>query len=406
MTVRNMALSSLMMDRIGGVNSSSGPQMFPQPGNGTNQQQTNPAGTTEAIRSFGRALHSALNVINRDRGSIFNALSGNTSDNEVATVNVDNNRTISSMPPRDTTIEVFQVAQAQENEGEEVEAEEREVESGAHTFEIEAGGRVHTFTINVLDTDDNASIQARMAQAINNRDIGITATVETGRNDAGNTTTQLTLAGDRTGTNSAFVVRDVAGDLAESMGVNQATQEAQNARFRVNNGFERVQQTNEVSIAAGATVTLQGEGTAEITFQRNTDAQVEAVTNLVNTINDAMRNTRAADGRGSERFIRDLAGMNQTFSNSLSRVGIDVQLNGQLRIDEARLERAAESGELGRLFENRQVGFAGRVDRIASNAANTNFYQNAPAPVSFNLPNNFFDFGNAFNTWNMVSMFG
>jgi len=402
MTVRSMAMSQIMMGRIDGIHG--GSSLFPQPGQNINQGQGNPAGTTQAIRNFGRSMQEALGVINRDRGSVFDALEGRTADRDIATVQVQNNRIISNMPPRDTEIQITQVAQAQENEGDALQAEERAVDSGAFTFEIEAGGNVHTFMINVLDTDTNATIQTRIAQAINNRDIGVRATVDI--TQAQGDATRLNLEAVRTGTGGAFEVRDTIGNLAEAMGVTQATQVAQNAIFTINGGFERVQQTNEVNIAAGVNVTLQGEGTTQITFHRDTGAQVEAVTNLVNTINDALWGTRAADGRGSEMFIRDLAGANQTFANALGRVGIDVQLNGQLRIDQARLTQAAEQGDLGRLFDNRNIGFAGRVNRIASNAANTNFYQNAPAPVSFNLPNNFFDFGNTFNTWNMVSMFG
>jgi len=404
MTIRSMAMSDIMVGRIGVMQATGQMPQAPQFPGRPGANQNNQATTNQAIREFGRDLQSAVSEINRNRGAIFNAVEGNTANNNVATVDVDNSRTIRSMFPQDVEITVQQTALAQVNEGEELLASGRDFQSGTQTFEIESRGQTHSFTINVLDSDTNASIQNRMADLINSRNIGINATVSASQNNNQNYS-QLNLTS-QTGSANAFEVRDTVGNLAGSLGVTDATQEARNARFSVNGGFERVSASNEVNIAAGVTATLQGEGTTRITFSRDQSQQTEAVTNLVNQINDALRGTRAADGRGSERFIQDLAGMNRTFQSSLGRVGIDVQANGTLQINETRLNQAARDGTLGNLFENRNIGFGARVERIASNAANTNFYQNAPAPVNFTARNSLFDFGNMGNTWNMINIFG
>jgi len=336
---------------------------------------------------------------------VFNTLEGRSSYASVATVAADNARRVVSMQPQATRIDVRQVAQAQANEGDVLAAAGGAVGSGSFSFEIEAGGRTHTFNINVTGSDDNSSIHRRMAEAINSSDIGVRATVETARTD-GTNTTQLNLTASQTGTNSTFTVRDVAGNLTEEMGVTSTSQDARNAIFSLNGGFERHSQSNNVSLATGVTATLQGEGRTDISFGHNVTEAVRGVTDLVNALNSALRNTNAGDGRGSERFISDIQGMNRIFASQLSRVGIDVQNDGQLSINQDRLQRAAADGSLGRLFENNNSGFSARVSRIANNAASSNFYRNTPAPVNFTSPNTGFNFGNVGNSWSFLNMFG
>ncbi|MCL2225981.1 MAG: hypothetical protein FWB96_13520 [Defluviitaleaceae bacterium] len=389
MTVRSMALNHLRADGFHGIGF---PGSRTQNTGGVNSgaNQSEPVANAN-IRSAGQAISGALRTLAGAGGE----LQGRTSDAEVATVRVDNNRTIASMPPRDTSIDVRQVAQAQTHVGDAMTASARNVSAGTHTFEIETGGRTHTFNVNVLEGDDNAAIQRRMAATINAADIGITASVRAGREDGAAVST-LTVASSQTGTDNEFSIRDAAGsNLVHAMQVDGSTEDsqaAQNALFTVNGGAVRESQSNDVNIGAGVTATLTGTGQTEITFGRSAENALSAARDLVNAINSAIRGTNANDGRGSERFLNHLIGTNVTFASTLSRAGIQVQRNGQLAIDESRLQAAAESGALENLG-----GFASRMERISSNAVNTRHYANSPPPVEMRLNN--FDFGNNANLW-------
>jgi flagellar hook-associated protein 2 len=394
-----MALNTLQASGWHGRPNSSWNPSANLPGNTGNQNHIT---TNQNIRNAGRAISEAVGSLT-GRGSVFGTIEGRTSDADVASVRVDSSRLISSMPPRDTTVNVQQTAQAQVNTGDALTSSARAVDSGVFRFSIEAGGRTHEFNINVLDSDDNASVHRLMANAINSRNIGVTASIQTGTAD-GAATSALTLTASRTGTNNAFSVTDTTGNLTATMGVSAVDQQARNAVFSINGGQERVSQTNEISLAAGVTATLRGEGETNITFAHNAQDARSAVTDLVNSINSAMRNTNAGDGRGSARFLQDLHGLNRTFASALGRIGIEVQNNGQLAINENRLNSAIEDGSVSRFFENRGSGFVSRVERLANNAVNTNHYVNAPPPVNFN--NNNFNFGNTFDSWSMFNLFG
>jgi len=391
-----MAISTLQAGGFNPLRGGNTMQGITPPSTGTGNQ--NHITTNQNIRNAGQNIASAIEELT-GRNTAASTLEGRTNNADAATVRVDNARTIASMPPRDTVIDVQQTAVSQTNTGDALASSARAVDSGAFTFEIEAGGQTHTFNINMLDSDSNASVQQLMARAINSRNIGVTASVATGT-EGGTTTSALTLTANRTGTDAAFTVRDVTGNLAESMGVDTVTREARNAVFTVDGGTARTSQSNDISIAAGVTATLQGEGRAEISFGRNAEQAISAARDLVSALNSAMQNTRAGDGRGSSRFLSDLHGLNRTFESSLARIGIDVQDNGQLSINQSRLEAAAQDGSLGRFFDNAS-GFAGRVERIAFNATNTRSYANAAPPV--NVSNNNFNFGNTSDVWSLFN---
>jgi len=401
MNIRMMAQNQLMQSGFNVRGSSFAPPAW-QNNNTTNQQQNNFPASNAALRAAGSNIQNAMGNMT-GRQSALNTLEGRTTDADVATVRVDNSRTIASMPPQNTTIDVRQTATAQANAGEALVANERAVDVGSFNFAIESGGRTHNFNINVAEGDDNATIQRRMAEAVNARDIGVRATMAI-EGTGEEATTRLTLTGTQTGANNTFTVIDeFSGNIASAMGVAETSQEAQNAVFSLNGGFERTSQSNDVNIGAGITATLQGEGTTQLSFARNTQQAIDAATNLVNSLNSALRNTNAQDGRGSERFVSDIQGMNRAFANSLSRVGINVQGNGQLSIDEARMQRAAADGSLEQLFD-RNSGFGGRAERISSNAA-SGAYRNAPAPVNISSPNTNFNFGNVDNMWSIMNLF-
>jgi len=389
-----MAQNMLMQD--GFFRRPTVPPAWTNPANNRNTEaapETNPA-----IRTAGHNIRAAMDVLSGRSQSV---IVGLTSDNGVATVQVDTARTIASLAPQNTTIDVRQTASAQVNEGDDIDADAPWL-AGDFTFEIEADGRVEEFTIAVTADDDNASVQRRMMEAVNASDIGVRAAV-TADNTAG--TSRLTFTGTQTGAENSFEVRDVdGGTLASAMGVTAATTEARNAVFTVNGGFERQSQTNEVVLGAGVTATLQGEGRTEITFQRSAEDTVSAVTDLVGAVNAALRNVNASQGRGNAAFVSDIHAMNRTFESSLARVGIGIAENGQLTIDQSRLQAASEDGSLDRMF-NSNTGFAGRLSRIADNAASSRLYRNTPSPVNVTAPNGF-DFNNANDPWSMLSLFG
>lgn len=418
MTVGNMARSEVMINRVmggfggmggvGGIMGNLGPSsvgsisaQFPNLGINNNAGFGADFTTSPAVREEGRNLLESLRAITNDRQSPFNTLRANSTEASVATATVDNARTLRTMPPQSTRVEVSQTAQAQVNSGQALTASGRDVATGNFAFSIEQGGRTFDFNINVLASDTNESIQRRMAAAINQRNIGVTASVETTAASGGNpATSALNLTASNTGTNAAFSIVDRTGNLAATLGVDTTDQQARNAVFSLNGGPNRSSQTNEVFLAPGVNATLRDVGTTTITFNRDTDTAVRAATEFVASINSAM-SINAPRGSGAERFVADLAQMNRTNSAALSRVGINVGNDGRLSINQDALQRAAGDGSLERLLGSSDSAFNVRAERIATNAARSNVYQNVQPNFGLNQGGNIFFPG---QSWSMLNM--
>ncbi|MDR0272874.1 MAG: hypothetical protein LBI27_06115 [Clostridiales bacterium] len=404
MDVRMMAQNQLMASGFD-WRSSSVPPAWTSKGNEglANRPQDNSVSSSNAtLRSAGAGIQSVVAGMQGNKNA-FSAVEGRSSHTDVATVSVDNSRANASLL-RDTAIDVKQAATAQANAGDAVSASGRDIASGDYRFSVETGGKTYDFNIKVAAGESNEAVQRKMAEAVNARKIGVTASVSTTK-DGNDTASRLTLTAANTGTGSTFTVTDRTGNLASDMGITSVSTQAQNAVYSVNGGLERTSESNQINIASGVTATLRGAGTTDITFARSTDQQVSAVKNLVNSLNSALRNTKTTDGRGSERFASDIIGMNITFAPSLSRVGINVQDNGQLSVDENKLQQAASDGSLAKMFENTTSGFAARANRVSANAASGG-YRNSPTPVDYTSQLTNFNFGNTGDMWSWMSFLG
>jgi len=395
MTVRDMALNHLHSNGWYGIGF---PGNRPTASGAIRPGVNQPAPQTNAaIRTAGQNLTNLLDALSGAEGY----LRANTGDANIATVLMDRDNMNANMPPRDTTIYVAQVAQAQANVSDAVESRGL-INEGTYTFQIAVGDQLHDFEIEVSAGDDALTVQRRMADAINDADIGITASVQTGTRD-GVAISAMTIAANETGTEAQFAIRDTgSGDLISSMnldGMTAASRAGQDAMFRIDGGELITQQSNEIELAAGVTATFTGRGETRITFDNSPQETINAARDLVNAINSAIRGTDPNDGRGSERFLNDLIGANINFAPLLARAGIEVQENGQLAINETQLRDAIESGT----FERTIGSFTSRIERIANNATNTRHYANAPQPVQMNLNN--FDFGNTSSKWAMMNLF-
>jgi hypothetical protein len=99
-----------------------------------------------------------------------------------------------------------------------------------YRFEIEIDGKAHELSFNADHKETNKSFQQKMADAINEAGIGVTASVtvdEDGKNSA--LSIESTVAG------TAFTIKDVEGNAVELTGINTVTQEAQNPQQAIVN---------------------------------------------------------------------------------------------------------------------------------------------------------------------------
>jgi hypothetical protein len=313
----------------------------------------------------------------RGSSSVFGAARAVSDNTERMSINSTDPNRARSANRSSFTVDITQVAQAQRNEGEALQASANAAgaggfTAGSHQMTLQSGGRSFNVSFNVSQTDTVRDVQNKMASAINSTNSGVRASVSF-NNDTGEST--IVLQSERTGVERAnqpnFTLNSTVGNASQVTGANNVTQEAQNAQFRVNRGFTGTMQTsrsNEVDLGFGVNATLNQTGQVQVNMQRNETAQINAFRDMVNQFNGMLDAARS----GSDRLQRELNGLVRTHSHTLRNAGISMNSDGRMQIDEARMDRAAQSGALERLATDRahtSSGFVNRLSRIADNAA-------------------------------------
>jgi len=297
-----------------------------------------------------------------------NAVSSNTNLMQIASFSGQN------VPA--TAVVIHQIATTQRNEGTALQSNTLVAAQGLHTFEIEVDGKPRQISFTAEGNVTNRQFQQKMAEAINNANLGITASVTTKGN-----TSALSLETGTTGPGMdgkpRFTIRDVTGNAATLTGVNNITQEAQNAIFSVNGSEKQTSATNRVDLGGGLVVTLVKASDEEVNISmgQNRFAMQNAARQVVNQFNALLESAQVnGTDRNTRMLIRDLQNAASFSRRDLEKIGIRIGRDGFLTVDESTMSAAAENGTLERFFGNgdsrRNNAFVSRLQRIADSVAN------------------------------------
>jgi len=254
--------------------------------------------------------------------------------------------------------------------------------------------------------------------AINDADLGITATTVTG--DAG---TRLVLTAEETGTDSAFSLAVTGGDanlqsLATFDAANPNARVAQNAVVEIE-GETITSQSNQISTAiTDVTFTAKAVGATTVDIARSDTSALDTVKAFVTAYNDIAKElrtvsaydagTKKAGALNGDATVRTLQGLLRnaigaapaelegTAYENLSALGISFKTDGTISLDETKFKKAADTDfaavtetlttygtaltDLGEkvtrfdgLLANRTDGLSATVSRLASQRTRLEF---------------------------------
>ena len=317
------------------------------------------------MKSGSAALKSSLNALTG--GSAFKnaAVSSNT---DVLTVKTATG--FNTSHAQNTSVFVDQIATAQKNEGSALQAQNKVGVGGYYQFALDSNGKSYQFSIEVSANDTNKTLQQKMADAVNARNIGFSASVST---DAKNNTSTLSIQSKNTGASASnqFTLRDVTGDAVTKTGVQNLTQAAQDAQFRVNGGSVRTSQSNTIDIGNGLNVTLlkASDKAVNITLGTDKDLAYSKVQEFADSYNKLYEVTlNNPKDLKTNRLFTQMVNTSKTYTSTLGNIGIGFDKDGYMTVDKDVLGKAAEDGRLDRFFtENRNTnyGFTNQLSRIA-----------------------------------------
>ena len=253
----------------------------------------------------------------------------------------------------ETNVRIEQVATHQRNAGTNLHANGREMEAGTYTFEVEVDGDTHTLTFTTTETLTNRAFQDRMAQVINNANIGVTASVTTANNQSAITLSTRETGAPTDDNEFRFSIRDITGNAVDHTGIGNLTDPGMDAIFYVNDGEQQTSRTNVVNLGGGLTVTLltPTENAVAITEGRDEGGIRYAVRQVISQVNSFLESARENQiDRRTRGVVREIESILRRNRRALSEIGVNMGQNGFLTLDDDTLRGAISKGTTDHLF--------------------------------------------------------
>lgn len=289
----------------------------------------------------------ALNSLSTNVSNLEDSSYSLMSDNQNATINLRTTSTtdqsaVTASAKKDASIEDYkiqinQVAKAQQNKGTELNQYDlTSAATGTNEFSLTVGGESRNLSVSILSTDTNEEAIQKVASAINDAELGVSAKTITDNNTG---TVQIELSSTETGTDSSFSLSDVSGNIVSTIGADNVSTQAQNAEYYLNGNLE-TSQTNTILVDNEKVALELKEATAgeeTISVKADTDQIIENVKTMVEDYNNLQRtfdyNADVLKSSVGQNFDRGL------YSYQFNDTGISKSYSGSLRFNEDELKQ-------------------------------------------------------------------
>ncbi len=293
-----------------------------------------------------------------EEDGLISGKSAYSSDNSVVTaLFVGDENNADQYPSFD--IEVKSIATAQENEGNYLPADELSLPEATYSFDVSINGMNYEFQFSITEGETNKDVQERLARLMNNSGIGLSAHVE-----EKNGKTALLIASEATGIPNGreeiFRISDERTSkekgAVDYFGLGNIAVEPSNAHF-ILNGEER--ETNSNHFTVGKTYELMLNGVSEegkpttVGLKTNTETVTDNVSKLIGSYNNFLKavSTYTNSQAKSKQLAGEVRGIGSYYGRLLENVGISIDEDGTLSVDEDKLKATAEeSGDLSSTF--------------------------------------------------------
>ncbi|MCH5270265.1 MAG: flagellar capping protein [Lachnospiraceae bacterium] len=251
-------------------------------------------------------------------------------------------------------ITVNALATSQENMGSYLPDAPVSLAPDTYSFDIAINDLNYEFQFNINAGDTNKDVQERLVRLINNADIGIKA-----RLDAGNSRSSIRLTSTATGLpegkNNIFDISDdhtsKTSGVVDYLGLDFVSRQPGNSSFLLN-GEERSTASNTFTLGKMFEVELKAVTPEDSPAVIGLKTDVESLTDNINTLiggyntfvnaANAYKDTQSL----SNRLSKEMGSIAFRYTNDLEGMGIRLQSDNTISIDETLLHEAA-SGPQG-----------------------------------------------------------
>jgi len=304
-----------------------------------------------SLKENARELHNAIAQLGGlEQDSMFRKKSAYSTDTEVAEAAYIGSDALTSTSP-EFDLKVKELATPQENLGYFLPDLATTLSPATYSFDISINDMNYEFQFNINEGDTNRQIMDRLSRLINNADIGIQANVA-----ESDSRYALRLTSDATGVpaNKAYHFRvsddhtSKASGVVGNMGLNYISHPASNACFLIN-GEERSSSSNHFTVGKLFDVQIKAvspeDKPVHIGLKTDTESITDNINQLISSYNSFIRSAASylETQSRSRQLVREFSSIASHYGTSLENMGMHLQDDGILSVNDEKLQQAAAS---------------------------------------------------------------
>ena len=329
------------------------------------------------IKESARELTNTMASIAKDRyseDSLFDKRVAYSSDPDVLDVNYIGDDSDADMG---TTfrIEVKELAQPQVNQGREMfPNDDVMLGSGDYSFDVDINDINYEMQFSVNPGENNETLMERVAKLFNKSSIGIEASIKSGEYGQIYMELTSTATGESSNGEKIFNIRanETPGsqDVMEYMGLDNTSRLSSNSAFLLN-GSERSSYANEFTVNKNFEISLKdisgAAGPVTVGFKTPTDSIVDNITRVANAYNNMIDTATGTEGGfTSHKLLREMGHLSGEFRNDLEALGINVDDEGRMSVDENLLVSNLNDEKGNREVKDTMTGFETALSRLTN----------------------------------------
>ncbi len=249
-------------------------------------------------------------------------------------------------------IEVSQLASSQINRGHFLPKDSTGLPPDNYAFDVRIHGQEYEFQYSIYSGDRNLDVQQKLEALINKAGVGLSAKVI---EDGGRSSLEIssTHTGLKAGELSQFEIYESSSGLAtgsvDFLGIGNVAAPAANAHFTLN-GEERVSVSNHFTVGGKFDVNIKSVtdplSPIHVGVKKDNEALIQHITSLVDNYNNFIEE---ASGMSDEKFKSsklksEILGITQQYLGNAEDIGLNLEANGTLSIDDEMLKQAVSGG--------------------------------------------------------------
>ena len=304
-----------------------------------------------SLKENARELHNAIAQLGGlEQDSMFRKKNAYSTDTEVAEAAYIGSDALTSTSP-EFDLEVKELATPQENLGYFLPDLATTLSPATSSIDISINDMNYEFQFNINEGDTNRQIMDRLSRLINNADIGIQANVA-----ESDSRYALRLTSDATGVpaNKAYHFRvsddhtSKASGVVGNMGLNYISHPAGNACFLIN-GEERSSSSNHFTVGKLFDVQIKAvspeDKPVHIGLKTDTESITDNINQLIGSYNSFIRSAASylETQSRSRQLVREFSSIASHYGTSLENMGMHLQDDGILSVNDEKLQQAAAS---------------------------------------------------------------